>query len=105
MQRAIERRGIPTVSVTVARDVTEHAKPPRAVFVPFMMGHHFGVPFHRDLQRRIIFAALDRLTKAEQSGEIHDIAITWAQARREGVAIERALGLRGYRREPREDES
>ena len=87
MQRAIERRGIPTVSVTVARDVTEHAKPPRAVFVPFMMGHHFGVPFHRELQRRIILEALDRLTGAEQSGDIHAIPVTWAQARREGIAI------------------
>ncbi len=94
MQRAIERRGIPTVSVTVARDVTEHAKPPRAVFVPFMMGHHFGVPFHRELQRRIVLAALDRLGKAERSGEIYDLPVTWAEARREGVAIERALGLR-----------
>ncbi|MDQ3780740.1 MAG: hypothetical protein M3354_09385 [Chloroflexota bacterium] len=94
MQRAIERRGIPTVSVTVARDVTEHVKPPRAVFVPFMMGHHFGVPFHRDLQRRIIFEALDRLTRTEQSGEIYPIPVTWAQARREGIAIEKELGLR-----------
>ena len=94
MQRAIERRGIPTVSVTVARDVTEHVKPPRAIFVPFMMGHHFGVPFHRDLQRRIILEALDRLTHAEQSGEIHAIPVTWAQARREGVAIEKGLSLR-----------
>ncbi len=94
MQRAVEQRGIATVSVTVARDVTEHVKPPRAVFVPFMMGHHFGVPFHRDLQRRIILEALDRLVRAEQSGEIHAIPITWAQARREGVAIERAMGLR-----------
>ena len=94
MQRAIERRGIPTVSVTVARDVTEHLKPPRAVFLPFMMGHHFGVPFHRDLQRRIILEALDRLTKVELSGQIHALPITWAQARREGVAIEKKLGLR-----------
>jgi len=98
VQRAIERRGVPTVSVTVARDVTEHAKPPRAVFVPFMMGHHFGVPFHRDLQRRIVLEALDRLGKAERSGEIHDVPVTWAEARREGVAIERALGLRTERR-------
>ena len=94
MQRAIERRGVPTVSVTVARDVTEHAKPPRAVFVPFMMGHHFGVPFHRGLQRRIIREALDRLTQAEQNGEIHTIPVTWAQARRERIAIEKEMGLR-----------
>ena len=94
MQRAIERHGIPTVSITVARDITEHARPPRALFVPFMMGHHFGVPFHRELQRRIIVEALGHLSGAGQSGEISSLPITWAQARREGIAIERTLGLR-----------
>ncbi len=95
MQRAIERQGIPTVSITVARDITEHARPPRAVFVPFMMGHLFGVPFHQQLQRQIILEALGRLTGAEQSGEIVNFPITWAQARRQGIEIERTLGLRG----------
>lgn len=95
MQRAIERQGIPTVSITVARDITEHARPPRAVFVPFMMGHHFGVPFHRQLQRRIVLEALGRLTGAEQSGEITSMPITWAQARRQGIEIERTLGSPG----------
>jgi len=94
VQRAIERRGIPTVSITVALDVTEHCKPPRAVFVPFMMGHHFGVPFHRDVQRRIICAALGHLADAKRSGEVLSLPETWAQARQEGIAIERALGLR-----------
>lgn len=94
MQRAIEQRGVPTVSITVARDITEHAKPPRAVFVPFMMGHHFGVPFHSELQRRIILEALGRLEQAEASGDIHNLPMTWAQARREGIGIERSMGLR-----------
>jgi len=94
VQRAIEQRGVPTVSITVARDITKHAKPPRAVFVPFMMGHHFGVPFHTELQRRIILEALDRLEQAEASGDIHDLPMTWAQARREGIEIERSMGLR-----------
>jgi hypothetical protein len=70
LQRAVERRGIPTGSITVARDITEHMQPPRALFVPFMMGHLFGVPFHRELQRRIILAALERLSVADESGEI-----------------------------------
>jgi len=74
--------------MTVALDVTEHCKPPRSVFLPFMMGHHFGVPFHRELQRRIIVAALDRLVKAEKTGDIHFFPMTWAQARQEGKAIE-----------------
>jgi len=94
VQRAIERRGIPSVSISVALDVTEHVKPPRAIFVPFMMGHHFGVPFHIELQRRVILAALEHLVKAEQSGEIVRLPVTWAQARREGIAIEQALGMR-----------
>jgi len=94
VQRAIEQRGVPTVSITVARDITEHAKPPRAVFVPFMMGHHFGVPFHSELQRRIVLEALGRLEQAEASGDIHDLPMTWAQARREGIGIERSMGLR-----------
>ena len=98
MQRAVERRGIPTVSITVVRDITAHAKPPRAVFVPFRMGHHFGVPFHRDLQRRVILGALDRLVRAEESGEIWSFPITWAQARREGKEIERASGGAGRER-------
>jgi len=79
------------VSVTVARDITEHARPPRAVFVPFMMGHHFGVPFHRELQRRVILAALDRLETVERSGDIYDLSMTWARARREGQEIERMI--------------
>ncbi len=78
------------MSVTVARDVTEHVKPPRAVFVPFRMGHHFGVPFHRDLQRRVVLDALALLETATQSGTIVDLPLTWAQARREGIALERA---------------
>ncbi len=82
------------MSISVARDVTEHCKPPRAIFVPFRMGHHFGVPFHTDLQRRIIVEALARIEEVEISGDIHNLPITWAQARTEGRAIEQKMGLR-----------
>jgi len=75
----------------VARDVTEAVKPPRAVFVPFRMGHHFGTPFHVELQRRIIMAALGLIGDASESPTILDLDVTWAQARREGKAIEAAL--------------
>ena len=94
MQRAVEHRGIPTVSISVALDVTEHAKPPRAVFVPFMMGHHFGTPFHVELQRRVITEALTHLVEAERSGEVRRVSVTWAEARRQGIELERKLGLR-----------
>lgn len=80
--------------MSVARDVSDMAKPPRVVFAPFMMGHHFGVPHHRELQRRMILEALTHLEQAERSGEVRVVPITWAQARREGKALEEALGLR-----------
>ncbi len=94
MQRVIEKRGIPTVSLSVALDVTEHTKPPRAVFLPFMMGHHFGVPFHKELQREIILTAIERIERAEQSGDVYFFPKTWAQARKEGRQIEEHLNAK-----------
>jgi hypothetical protein len=79
----------------VARDVTEHAKPSRAVFLPFMMGRHFGVPFHRALQRRIILECLDHLVHARESGEIRTLPLTWAEARRERLRACRAPAAEG----------
>jgi hypothetical protein len=77
------------VSISVARDVTEHVKPPRAVFVPFRMGHHFGVPFDVDVQRQIILSALDLITTASESGAILDLPLRWTDVRREGALLER----------------
>jgi len=53
-----------------------------------MMGHLFGVPHHKKLQRRIILSALEMLENVEQSGEVRRFPMTWAQARREGREIE-----------------
>ena len=78
------------MSVSVALDVTRHVKPPRPIFLPFMMGHHFGVPFHTALQRQIIVEALGRLHEAERSGDVVALPFTWAQARREGIEIEKS---------------
>jgi hypothetical protein len=54
------------------------------MFLPFMMGHHFGVPFHKELQKDIICTALSRIADAEESGDIYFYPKTWAEARREG---------------------
>jgi hypothetical protein len=87
IQRAIEERGIPTVSVTVARDVTESIKIPRALFVPWPMGHHFGVPFHRELQRRVLLASLALLGNSDQPELIVNLPIKWADVRREAKTL------------------
>jgi hypothetical protein len=51
------------------------------------MGHRFGVPFHRDLQRRVLLEALDMLETAQVSGTIRDIPIKWADVRREAKTL------------------
>ena len=56
--------------------------------MPFRMGHLFGTPFHVELQRRIMMEALDLVSSAEVSPTIVDLDVTWADARREGKAIE-----------------
>jgi D-proline reductase (dithiol) PrdB len=71
----------------VARDVTEKIKVPRAIFLPWPMGHHFGVPFHRDLQRRVLLEALNLLETARESGTIRDVPIKWADVRREAKTL------------------
>lgn len=87
IQRAIEARGVPTVSVTVARDVTEAIKVPRALFLPWPMGHHFGAPFYRDLQHRVVLTALHLLEASEEPGTILDFPVKWADVRREAKTL------------------
>jgi hypothetical protein len=71
----------------VARDVTEKINVPRAVFVPWPMGHHFGVPFHTEVQRKVLFAAFDLLETARESGAIAELPIRWADVRREAKVL------------------
>ncbi len=79
--------------MSVSLDVTQRIKPPRALFLPFMMGHLFGVPFHQELQKKIIRQALSRITDAEESGDMDFFPMTWAEARLEGREIEKGLGV------------
>lgn len=51
------------------------------------MGHHFGVPFHYELQKRVLLEALDLLVTAQISGIIRDIRIKWADVRREAKTL------------------
>ncbi|MBT2636774.1 hypothetical protein J7E37_02420 [Bacillus sp. ISL-39] len=59
-----------------------------------MMGHHFGVPYHKELQRKIIIESLEHLVQAKKSGEIKFPPFTWAEARKEGIKIKKSMGLK-----------
>jgi hypothetical protein len=63
IQRAIEYAGITTVSISLLREITEKIQPPRALFVPYPLGHPLGKPNDVVLQTRMIRTAFGLLTR------------------------------------------
>jgi hypothetical protein len=61
----IEKTGIPTVSLSVLRKVTEKVRPPRSLVGPFPFGYPLGKPRDVQLQHQIIRAALALLESSE----------------------------------------
>ena len=61
LARALEDAGVSTTSISLVREHTEKVKPPRALFVPFPLGHALGRPNDPVLQHRVLRAALDLL--------------------------------------------
>ena len=65
IQRAIEHRGIATVSLSLLREITEKVRPPRALFVPYPLGYPLGAPNDQALQTRIMLAAFALLARTD----------------------------------------
>jgi D-proline reductase (dithiol) PrdB len=70
IQRAIEASGIPTVSLTLAPDVTSRVMVPRAVYVKGEMGKPFGEPGDISRQLLVLRFLLDALSYAREAGTI-----------------------------------
>jgi hypothetical protein len=77
--REIERRGIPTVSLTSAWSITQRVSPPRAVYTDFPLGHTAGKPHDRELQRGIMRAALAALAEIDEPGTIRALPYRWTE--------------------------
>jgi hypothetical protein len=60
----IEKGGIPTVCLSLLREVSEKVKPPRTLFVPFPMGYPLGRPRDAGIQLAVIRAALKLLAES-----------------------------------------
>ena len=59
----LEQEGIPTVSISLIREHTAAIDPPRALWVPFMLGRPFGVPNDAVFQRKVVLSALQLLER------------------------------------------
>jgi hypothetical protein len=60
----IEREGVPTAQISLIREQTAAIRPPRALWVPFMLGRPFGAPNAPDFQRRVLRALLALFDRA-----------------------------------------
>jgi hypothetical protein len=61
----LEAAGIPTTQISLVREHTEALAPPRALWVPFMLGRPLGVPNDAAFQRKVLRAALQLLERPE----------------------------------------
>jgi hypothetical protein len=72
---AVEKMGIPTVSLSVVRKVTERVRPPRSLIVPFAFGYPLGKPHDAALQHQVIRTALRLLESAEPLPILREFAL------------------------------
>ncbi len=84
LQGAIERQGIPTISVTVRPEITAHANISRACYLRFPTGNPMGVPHKPDQQRIILTAVLEQLVAISEPGTIVELPYRW---RRMGMGV------------------
>jgi len=87
--RAIEGAGIPTVSISITKDLTEAVGVPRALFVKWPLGHPLGEPHQPAQQRTLIFDALSLLKTAQEPGIIAEPGYRWRREQYAEPAWER----------------
>ena len=75
--RSLEAAGIPTVSISLARELTQAVGTPRAVFLKWPLGHPLGEPEHPAQQRTVIFVALQTLLTAAIPGLVLEPGFRW----------------------------
>lgn len=86
IQRVVEAAGIPTVSMSINRVITEKVKPPRALFVDWPFGHPMGAPGNTEQQMTVLKQALRALVTLEVPGTIVDLPYLWSQRDFQGLA-------------------
>lgn len=79
IQRVFDEAGIPTISLTVVREITEQVKPSRALYLEHPFGHTLGDVGEKALQRRILLECLEAAVRPAEPGTIHDLPYRWTK--------------------------
>ena len=81
IQRAIEAEGIPTIGITLQKEITRRLKPPRALALRYPFGHPMGEALAVRQQRAILLAALEALETLTEPGAIVEPGWAWRRRR------------------------
>ena len=73
----MEAAGIPTVAISLARDLTEAVGVPRALFVKWPLGRPLGEAANAAQQRTVIYHALRLLLTADAPGQLEAPGWRW----------------------------
>ena len=73
----MEREGVATVSVSIVREITAELAPPRAVFVPWPLGHPFGRAGNIEQQRAVLYDMIGLLESAGEPGALIERDHPW----------------------------
>jgi len=68
--RVLEESGIPTVTLTLMKDVAAAVKPPRSVYLKFPFGSPTGRPNDVEKQTLVLETALQALETIDKPGTI-----------------------------------
>jgi D-proline reductase (dithiol) PrdB len=81
VQRAIEAAGIPTIGISLQKEVTRRVRPPRALHLRYPFGQPMGEPFATAQQRTILLDALTALETLAEPGQIVEPGYRWKRHR------------------------
>jgi hypothetical protein len=75
--RAVEATGIPTVSISITKELTKMVGVPRALYLRWPLGHPLGAAGQSLQQRTVIFDSLRLLQSAQRPGIIEEPGYRW----------------------------
>jgi D-proline reductase (dithiol) PrdB len=74
--RFLEAHGLPTMCLSIFRQLTERVRPPRAAWVNHPYGAPWGPPGADEEHRRLVEEVLGWFERIESPGQIVDVAST-----------------------------
>jgi D-proline reductase (dithiol) PrdB len=77
IQYAIEKAGIPTISISHLRDLTEKVRVPRALHLRFPLGRSFGKAGEVEFQKQILTDAIRFLGEIKEPETIEKLPYKW----------------------------